>query len=128
MVCEHVISIWCEASMRCNQSIYESWHGIKEVLGIFLGNVPPRSLYASPQSVKSRCWRTLTNKSTTKLIPDVQWAKCLANVQAREAVIPVVFGRRLAQSLPRVAGHCPAEIWHVELPEGGAVPGAVNPP
>ena len=48
--------------------------------------------------------------------------------QGREAVIPVVFGRRLAQSLPRVAGHCPAEIWHVELPEGGAVPRAVKPP
>ena len=23
--------------------------------------------------------------------------------------------------LPRVGGHCPAEIWHVELPEGEAV-------
>ena len=48
MVCEHVISIWCEASMRCNQSLYASWHGIKVALDIFLGNVPPRSLYASP--------------------------------------------------------------------------------
>ena len=39
------------------------------------------------------------------------------NVHAREAVIPVVFGRRLAQSLRRVAGHYSAEIWHVELSE-----------
>ena len=53
---------------------------------------------------------------------------CLANEQDKEAVIPVVFGRRLAQSLPRVTGHCPAEIWHVELSEGGAVPRAVKPP
>ena len=36
-------------------------------------------------------------------------------------MIPVIFGRGLALSLPCVAGHCPAEIWHVELPEGGAV-------
>ena len=36
--------------------------------------------------------------------------------------------RRLAQCLPRVAGHCAAEILHVELPEGGAVPRAVKPP
>ena len=108
--------------MRWNQSLYASWYGIKEALDIFLGNVPPRSLYASPQSVKSSCWRALTNKSPTRI---VRWAICLANVQAREALIPVVFGRRLAHSLPRVAGHCPAEIWHVELPEGGAVPRAV---
>ena len=40
---------------------------------------------------------------------------------------PVIFGRRPAQSLPRVAGHCPAEIWHVELPVGGAVPQALKP-
>ena len=63
--------------MRCNQSLYASWHEIKEALDIFLGNVPPRSLYARPQSAKSRCWRKL---------------------HAREAVIPVIFGRRLAQS------------------------------
>ena len=43
------------------------------------------------------------------------------DVQAREAVIPVVFGRRFELSLPRVAGHYPGEIWHVELPEGGTV-------
>ena len=36
----------------------------------------------------------------------------------------VVFGRRLVQSLPRMAGHCHAEIWHVELLEGEAVPRA----
>ena len=72
MIREHVISIWCEASMRSNQS--------------------------------------------------------LANVQAREAVIPVVFGKRLAESLLCEAGHCPAEIWHVVLSEGGAVPRAVKPP
>ena len=71
MVCEHVILIWCEASMRCNQSLYVSWHGIKEALDIFLRNVPPRNLYASSQSVKSRCWRTLTNKSPTNHIPDM---------------------------------------------------------
>ena len=53
---------------------------------------------------------------------------CLENVQAREAVIPVIFGRRLAQSLPHVVGHCPAKIWHVELPEVGAVPWAANLP
>ncbi|KAJ4434131.1 hypothetical protein ANN_16451 [Periplaneta americana] len=58
----------------------------------------------------------------------VRWAKCLANVQAREAVISVVLRRRLAQSSPHVAGYCPAEIWDVELPEGGAVPRALKPP
>ena len=26
-----------------------------------------------------------------------------------------------------LAGHCPAEIWHVEMSEGGAVPRAVKP-
>ena len=49
-------------------------------------------------------------------------------MQAREAVMPVVFGRRLAESLPRMAGDCPTEVWHVELPEGGTVPRAVKPP
>ena len=58
----------------------------------------------------------------------VRWAICLANVQAREAVITVIFRRRLTQSLRHVARHCPAEIWHVELSEGGAVPQAVKPP
>ena len=112
MACEHVFSIWCEASMRCNQSIYASWHGIKDALDIFLGNVPPRSLYASPQSVKSSCWRTLTNKTPTNHIPDMFDERYVwDNVLAGEAVIPVIFGRRLAQSLPRVVGHCPAEIW-----------------
>ena len=81
MVCEHVISIWCEASMCCNQSLYASWHGIKEALDIFLGNVLPCSLYASPQSVKSRCWRTLMNKSPNNHIPDMfdgrhAWRTC----------------------------------------------------
>ena len=71
MVCEHVISIWREASMHCNQSLYASWHGIKEALDIFLGNVPPCSLYVCPQSIKSRCWRTLTNNSPINLIPDM---------------------------------------------------------
>ena len=59
------------------------------------------------------------NKLPTNHIPDVQ---------ARVAVIPVIFGRRLAQSLPHMARHCPAEIWHEELPEGGAVPWAAKPP
>ena len=122
-------SIWYEASMHCNQSLYVSWHGIKEALDIFLGNVPPCSLYMSPQSIKSRCWRTLTNKLPTNHIPDMfDGRHVLMNVQDREAVIPIVFGKRLAQSLPCVAGHCPAEMWHVELPEGGAVPRAVKPP
>ena len=71
MICEHVISIWCEVSMHCNQSLYASWHGIKETLDIFLGNVPSCSLYASPQSVKGRCWRTLMNKSPTNHTPDM---------------------------------------------------------
>ena len=44
----------------------------------------------------------------------------------QEAVIPVAFGRMLAQSLPRVAGHCPAEIWHVELSEAVADQIALN--
>ena len=96
MVCEHEISIWYEASMHCKQTLYASWHGIKEALDIFVGNVTPHSLYASPQSVKSKCWRILTNKSPTDHIPDMFDGKHLANVQAREAVIPVIFGRRLA--------------------------------
>ena len=57
--------------MRCNQSLYASWHGIKYDLDIFPGNVPLRSLYASPQTVNSVCWRTLTNKSPTNHIPDM---------------------------------------------------------
>ncbi|KAJ4446118.1 hypothetical protein ANN_12810 [Periplaneta americana] len=40
----------------------------------------------------------------------VRWAKCLANVQARKAVIPIVLRRRLTQSSPHVTGHCPGEI------------------
>ena len=49
-------------------------------------------------------------------------------MQDKEAVISVIFGRSLAQSFPCVTGHFPAEIWHVEFPEGGAVPQAVKPP
>ena len=39
-----------------------------------------------------------------------------------------ILSNLLAQSLPHVAGHCPAKIWHVELPEEGTVPRAVKPP
>ena len=124
MVCENVISMWCVVSMRCNQSLCASWHGIKEALDIFLGNVPPRILYSSPQSITSRCWRTLMNKSPTNHIPDMfdgqdVWRTCRPWKQWYPSSL-----QRLAQSLPRVAGHCPAEMWHVELPEGGAVPRA----
>ena len=52
MVYEHVILIWCEASMRCNSSLYASWHGIKETLDIFLGIVPPRSFYAVRKALR----------------------------------------------------------------------------
>ena len=34
------------------------WHGIKEGM-MFLGNLHPSSSYASPQSIKSDCWRTI---------------------------------------------------------------------
>ena len=86
MVCEHVISIWSEASVRYNQGLYASWHGIRDALDIFLGNVPPCSLYESPQSVKSRYWRTLTNKSPINHIPDMfdrrhVWRTCRAGKQ-----------------------------------------------
>ncbi|KAJ4432617.1 hypothetical protein ANN_21240 [Periplaneta americana] len=57
----------------------------------------------------------------------VRCATYLANVQAREAVISVVLRRRLAQSSPHEAGHCPAEIWHVEFSEREAVPRALKP-
>ena len=129
--CTWSVSMWFQYSVKppCAAiSLYAWWHGIKEALDIFLWNVPPRSLYGSPQSIKSR-WRTLTNKSPSNHIPDMfNGQTCLANVQAREAVIPVIFGRRLAQSLPPVARHCPAEICNVELPEGGAVLRVVKPP
>jgi hypothetical protein len=55
-----------------------------------------------------------------------RWVTCLVNVQAREAVIPVLQ-RRLAQSSPHVARHCPAETWNVELSEEEAVPQTLNP-
>ena len=58
----------------------------------------------------------------------LQIGGCVATFLPRETVIPVDFEIRLAQSLPRVAGQCPAEIWHVELPEGRTVPRAVKPP
>ncbi|KAJ8882702.1 hypothetical protein PR048_014514 [Dryococelus australis] len=47
------------------------WHGIKEYLDTFLGNLPPHGLYASSQSINSGCWRTVMNKSPTNHIPDV---------------------------------------------------------
>ncbi|KAJ4447792.1 hypothetical protein ANN_09800 [Periplaneta americana] len=92
------------------------------------GNVPSRSLYANPQRVKDRCWRTMTNKLPTNYFPDMfnerhVWRTCRPGKR-----IPVILQRRLAQSSPHVAGHCPAEIWHVELPEGGAVLRALKHP
>ena len=44
------------------------------------------------------------------------------------AVIPVVLRRRLAQFSPHVTGHFTAEIWKVELSEGGMVPWALKHP
>ena len=37
------------------------WHGIKEGLDMFLGSLPPCSLYENPQSVKNVCWMLPTN-------------------------------------------------------------------
>jgi hypothetical protein len=46
---------------------------------------------------------------------------CLGNVQAREAVISVFLGRRLAKFSSKVSGYSVAEIWNVKLPELGSV-------
>ncbi|KAJ8873428.1 hypothetical protein PR048_024245 [Dryococelus australis] len=48
-----------------------SWLGIKEDLDMFLGNLPPRGVYASSQRTNSSFWRTVTNKSPTNHIPDI---------------------------------------------------------
>ncbi|KAJ8898272.1 hypothetical protein PR048_003632 [Dryococelus australis] len=50
----------------------------------------------------------------------VRWAICQTNVQAREAIIPFRSMKSLAHYSRHVAGHCSADIRHVELPEGGA--------
>ena len=83
------VSMWFQYGVKppcAAKSLYASWHGIKEALDIFLGSVPPRSLYASPQSVKSSCWRTLMNKSLTNNIPDMfdgrhVWRTCRSGKQ-----------------------------------------------
>ncbi|KAJ8888408.1 hypothetical protein PR048_007898 [Dryococelus australis] len=56
-------SIWCETPTCCNQSPYTAWRGFKEDLYMFLEDLPPRGLYANPQSINSGCWRSVTNKS-----------------------------------------------------------------
>ena len=40
------------------------------------------AVYASPQSVKCRCWRTLTNKSPTNHIPDMFWMGDMSDERA----------------------------------------------
>ena len=69
--CTWFVSMWFQYGVKppCTAiRVSASWHKIKD---IFLGNVPPRSLYASPQSAKGRYWRTLTYKSSTNHIPDM---------------------------------------------------------
>ena len=57
----------------------------------------------------------------------VRWWKCLANVKAREAVIPVILRRWLARYLSHVAEFCPAEIWNAESSEEGELRRALKP-
>ncbi|KAJ8877447.1 hypothetical protein PR048_021902 [Dryococelus australis] len=85
----HRIDKCTDTKWRCGS--FDVHYGIKEDLAMFLGNLPPRDFYASPQSINSGCWRTVTNKSLTNHIPGIFfWATCQANVQAMEAVVPIV--------------------------------------
>ena len=118
--CTWSVSMWFQYGVI---SLYASWHGIKEALDIFLGNVPPCSLYESPQSIKSRCWRTLANKSPINHIPDMfngwhVWQTCRPGKQWYQSSLE----EGMHNPCHVWPGHCPAETWQVELPQ------SVKPP
>ena len=80
---------------------------------MFLGNLPPRD------STKCQKWLLENQIADQPYARHVRWAICPANVLAREAVI---IRRKLAQSSSNVVGRAfSAEMWNVDLPEGGAV-------
>ncbi|KAJ4440639.1 hypothetical protein ANN_08786 [Periplaneta americana] len=118
LICDRKSSEWCEASMRCNQSRgMESKRAWICSWGISLLAVCMRVLKASRVELEDH-----DEQVADKPYPrHVRLATCLANVQAKEAVISVVLPRRLPQSSPHVTRYCHAQIWHVKLPEGGAV-------
>ncbi|KAJ8883510.1 hypothetical protein PR048_015354 [Dryococelus australis] len=95
---------------------------IKEDLDMFLGNLPPRGLYASTRRINSGCWRSVMNKLTTNYIPDMfNEQRVRRTCKPGKQWYPSFIEESLHNARPHVAGHCPAEIWHVESSEGGAL-------
>ena len=130
MVCEHVISIWCEASMRCNQNLYASRRFMesKRLWMSFWG----MSLYAACMRVHKASRVGVEGPWRISCWPTISQTCSMGDMSGKHAGQGSSDTRHLwrefAQSLPCVAGHCPAEISHVELPEGETVPRAVKPP
>ena len=50
MIHDHEISVWCEASIHCSQSLWKSWHRIKEGLNMF------PSMHFICESTKNQEW------------------------------------------------------------------------
>ena len=77
---------------------------------MFLGTLPPQFACNSTKYRES-LFEYHDKQVVNQLYPrNARCATCLANMQAREMVIPAVFQRKFAQSSPHVAGNCNAEI------------------
>ena len=77
------------------------------------------------ESTKRQEWLLVDHDEQVAVQPyprHVLWATYLANVKFKEAVIPVVFLRILAQYSTHVTKHFSTEVQCVELLEEGAVP------
>ena len=91
------ISVWCEASIRCNKS--------KESKRAWIYS------WATPSSQSKKLQEWLLedhgDQVVDQLYPrNVGWPSCLANLQAKKAEIPVVLRKKLAQYKPNVALSC----------------------
>ena len=82
---------------------------------MFLEILPPHSLYATPQNVKSNCWWTMTNKlpvNHSRRIPEIS-----GKIASQGSSDFVVLRRRFAKCSSYAAGYCPAEILDVKFLE-----------
>ncbi|KAJ8897047.1 hypothetical protein PR048_002393 [Dryococelus australis] len=121
MMSDLEISVWCEPPHVLQSELLNVVAWNQEDLDMFLWNTPQRGLHASPESLNSCCWRSVTNQSPTNHIPDMFMGDMSGERAGQGSSVTRVDRRLLAHSSPNVAGHCPTEIWHVESPEGGTI-------
>ncbi|KAJ8898412.1 hypothetical protein PR048_003772 [Dryococelus australis] len=78
----------------------------------------------SPQCINSGCWRSMTNELSTNYIPGLFDRRLVRRMcRTGKQWYPSFIEEGFTHS-SQVVEHCPVKIWHLESPEGGAIPRA----